>query len=204
MTSSVLGEEQRDALQEIANIGMGRAGASIAKAFNEFVELSIPRILTPAGAEIAEAISRLVGGNPVLAVRQPFHSGMCGEVLVLYDHRGCNELAELLGYQSDLDEAAEKQLLLDVTNILVAACLGGVAEQLKLDIAFAAPSLLGQHASAAALLAGEDLVVERALFVEVNFKLERRSFACHLVILMPDAEIAAVAQAVDAFLKSFG
>jgi len=40
-----LNEDQRDALQEIANIGMGQAGSSIAKVWGEFVHLSIPRIV---------------------------------------------------------------------------------------------------------------------------------------------------------------
>jgi chemotaxis protein CheC len=203
MSAPLLAEEQRDALQEIANIGMGRAGASIARIFNEFVELSIPRILTPSGAEIPETIARMVGGEPVSAVRQGFHGQLRGEVVVLYDHRGCNELAELFGYEPDLDDCSEKELLLDVTNTLVGACLGGVAEQLKLTIGFSAPSLLGQHASAVQLFRSENLIVEKALFVEVNFKLEQRSFACHLIILMPNEEIAGIVRAVDAFIQSF-
>ncbi len=203
MSLAALGEDQRDALQEIANIGMGRAGASIAKVFDEFVELSVPRILTPSGDEVAETIARLVGEQPIVAVRQSFHGHMCGEVLVLYDERGCTELAELFGYAAHPDEAAARQLLLEVTQTLVAACLGGVAEQLKMDLAFAAPSLLGEHSSVLSLLQQERVIVDQALFVEVNFKLEKRSFACHLVILMPDGEIASIARAVDVFLKSF-
>ena len=41
----MLSQDQKDALQEIANIGMGQAGASIARVLDEFVQLSIPRIL---------------------------------------------------------------------------------------------------------------------------------------------------------------
>lgn len=40
-----------------------------------------------------------------------------------------------------------------------------------------------------------------ALLVEVDFRLENRSFACHLVILMPEDEIRALMQAVDRFLE---
>jgi len=41
----MLTRDQKDALQEIANIGMGQAGASIAKVLGEFIQLSVPRIL---------------------------------------------------------------------------------------------------------------------------------------------------------------
>lgn len=41
----MLTEDQKEALREIANIGMGQAGSTIAQVLGEFVQLSIPRIL---------------------------------------------------------------------------------------------------------------------------------------------------------------
>ena len=37
MTMAMLSEDQRDALQELTNIGMGQAGASVAAVLGEFV-----------------------------------------------------------------------------------------------------------------------------------------------------------------------
>lgn len=41
----MLTTDQEEALQEIANIGMGQAGASIVRVLDEFVHLSVPRIV---------------------------------------------------------------------------------------------------------------------------------------------------------------
>lgn len=41
MNDIALTEEHRDALQEISNIGMGRAGAALAKLLGAFVTLSV-------------------------------------------------------------------------------------------------------------------------------------------------------------------
>jgi chemotaxis protein CheC len=200
----VLTQDQKDALQEIANIGMGQAGASIAKVLGEFVQLSVPRILIVPPKDIAGALASTVGESCVSAVRQAFHSSMRGEAIAIYGEQRCNDLADLMGYEHDLDHATERELLLDVSNILIGACLGGIAEQLHLTIGFSAPSLMADAVSLAGLLKIGDIAWSAALLVEVNFRLERRSFACHLVILMPDTEVATLATALDRFVESLG
>lgn len=198
----MLTADQKEALQEIANIGMGRAGASIAQVLGEFVQLSIPRILIVPPDEVPTALALTIGETTVSAVRQAFHSAMRGEVLVIFGQHRCNDLADLMGYEPDLDHAAEIELLLDVSNILVGACLGGIAEQLQLNIGFSAPSLMADALPLEQLLQGSPLPWTTALLVEVNFRLEKRSFACHLVMLMPEEEIRGLTAAVDRFLES--
>lgn len=202
MDDTLLTQDQKEALQEIANIGMGQAGAQIAKVLDEFVQLSIPRILVVPPDRIAAALASAVGDPTVSAVRQAFHSAMRGEAIVIYGEHRCNDLADLMGYERDLDHAAERELLLDVSNILVGACLGGVADQLGMSIGFSAPSLLADAVPMEKLLTSCDIPWKTALLVEVSFRLEKRSFACHLVMLLPESEVAALATALDRFLES--
>lgn len=203
MNSPLLNEDQRDALQEITNIGMGRAGDSIARIFNEFVELSVPRILTVEGSHLADKVAEMVGCKDVSGVRQAFHGQLRGEALVIYNHQHCNQLAELFGYEPESVSGSESELLLDVTNVLVGACLGGMAEQFPINIGFSAPALMGGHGAVSDLLRVEQIDTKQVLFVEVNFKLERRSFSCHLIVLMSDAQIAMIERAIDAFIERF-
>jgi len=195
-------EDQRDALQEITNIGMGQAGASIAAILGEFVQLSVPRILILRPALIGAALARMIGKEPVTAVRQGFHGELRGEALVIYGADQCRELGGLMGYAEELDEATERELLFDVSNVLVGACLGGIAEQIRTDIGFSAPSLMADRVPVDALLQGAAIGTPCALFVEVNFRLERRSFASNLVVLMPEEEILVIRAALDRFLES--
>jgi len=199
----MLNQDQKEALQEIANIGMGQAGESIARVLDHFVHLSIPRILVLPPEDMAAAMTRTVGAGTVSAVRQAFHSLMRGEAIVIFGEQRCDDLADLMGYEGGLDHVGELELLLDVSNILVGACLGGIAEQLKTDIGFSAPSLMADRVPVEAMLRAEDVSWRNALLVEVNFRLEGRSFACHLVILMPEEEIRLMAGALDRFLAAY-
>ncbi|MCB1939659.1 MAG: hypothetical protein KDF24_10560 [Rhodocyclaceae bacterium] len=199
---AMLSEDQRDALQELTNIGMGQAGASVAAVLGEFVQLSVPRILILKPNLIAPALVRIVGDEAVTAVRQGFHGDLRGEAVVIYGAAHCRELADLMGYDDALDAATERELLLDVSNVLVGACLGGLAEQINADMGFSAPSLMASEVPVMSVLDVSSMDSPCALFVEVNFSLETRSFACHLVMLMPEDQIIALRAAVDRFLES--
>lgn len=196
----MLTDDRKEALQEIANIGMGQAGASIAKVLGEFVQLSIPRILIVPPQEVPSVLVKTVGEKTVSIVRQAFFSEVRGEALVIFGQHRCNDLADLMGYEGELDHASEVELLLDLSNILVGACLGGIAEQLQMAIGFSAPSLMADAIPLERLLQDRPVPWSAALLVEVDFRLEKRSFACHLVILMPEDEILSLMQAVDRFL----
>lgn len=198
----MLTEDQKDALQEIANIGMGQAGEVIARVLNEFVTLSIPRILILQPNLIAPALQRMVNSEQVSAVRQAFHGSFRGEALVLYGAQRCADLADLMGYEEDIDHATEMEILLDISNILVGACLGGIAKQINVDIGFSAPSLMVERVPIKEMMKVNDATWQHALLVEVNFQLEQRSFACHLVLLMPEQELNKFAAELDRFLDA--
>ncbi len=195
--------DQKDALQEIVNIGMGQAGEVIARVLNEFVTLSIPRILILKPNLIAPALQRMVNSESVSAVRQAFHGNLRGEALVLFGAQRCNDLAGLMGYTEEIDHATEMEILLDISNILVGACLAGIAKQVNADIGFSAPSLMADHVPVNGMLKISDVSWECALLVEVNFQLEKLSFACHLIILMPENELKILAGQIDRFMEAF-
>lgn len=181
--------EQEDALQEIANVAMGQAGASLATMLDTFVTLSVPRSCIVSADRVAAAVASMLGGcEEITAVRQGFYNTLRGETLVLFGPTGCLGLADLMGHDEP-DVATEQELLLDVSNVLVGAVLNGLAEQLETDFSFSPPSILAIRRSAGDLLAGTKLCWAHALLIEVNFALEARGFRCHLVILMPEDSI---------------
>ncbi|WP_291990867.1 chemotaxis protein CheC [Candidatus Accumulibacter sp. ACC007] len=201
MTIEFISEEQREALQEVANIGMGQAGASIAKVLGEFVELSVPQISAVDAAGIPAALVALAGDGIASAVRQAFIGELRGEAIVIFAEHSADDLAALLAYGDALDGPASRELLLDISNVLVGACLGGIAELLRTTIGFSAPSLLADQVATSQLLRANEISARCALLVEVRFGIEKRVFRCHLVMLMPDDAVAALRRALDRFVE---
>ncbi|WP_374682783.1 hypothetical protein [Accumulibacter sp.] len=201
MTIEFISEEQREALQEVANIGIGQAGASIAKVLGEFVELSVPQISAVDAAAIPAALAALAGDGIASAVRQAFIGELRGEAIVIFAEHSADDLAVLLAYGDALDGPAGRELLLDISNVLVGACLGGIAELLRTTIGFSAPSLLADQVASSQLLRVDEISARCALLVEVRFGIEKRVFRCHLVMLMPDDAVAALRRALDRFVE---
>ncbi len=205
MSIAPFSADQEDALQEVANIAMGQAGSSLATMLDMFVVLSVPRVRMVTVDEVARAVTEMIGDaaapDEVTAVRQAFFNRLRGEAIVLYGRDGCTDLADLMGHEGEVDEAAEEELLLDVSNVLVGAVLNGLAEQLETDFGFSAPQLMALRKPVSDLLDPELLGWTHALLIEVNFKLEERGFSCHLVMLMPEESIEMMRGVLDQLLE---
>ena len=197
-----LNQDQLEALQEIVNIGMGLAGDSLARILKTFVELSIPRIRLVEAKDVNTEIEKLVGEKAVVTgVRQAFFSYWRGEAITIYDQNGCNELASLMGYTDDLDRNGEVELLLDVGNVLVGACINGFAEQLNVEVNFGPPSVIASNIPIERIFDTNKLSWSHSLLLEVNFGLENMRFKSHLMVMMSEDTIKTLKKDLDAFLE---
>jgi chemotaxis protein CheC len=194
-----LGADQQDALQEVVNIAMGQAGEMLARLLDAQLALSVPRARVVVAAEAARHIAAMVDiRGEATVVRQSFQDRLRGEAMVVFGPDGCHNLADLLGYNGVPDAAAERELVLDVANILVGAVLNGVGDQVGWAFRVRPPELLGGPLDL--LMNPSRLNWRHALLVEVNFSLTDRGFRCHLILLMPERSIDEVRRALDRLL----
>lgn len=200
MSEVLLNDDQTAALQEIANIGMGQAGNSLARIWGEFVALSVPRITTVGAARVPDLIQQCVGGGRVSAARQIFHGAMRGEALVVISAADRRALGSLTGFPRPAGNADHRAQLLHIAGTLSGACLGGIARQFDAPISFGPPVLIGEDLPASAVARADTLATDVALCLEVRFRVEARSLAAHLVMLMPRHEVQGLAVLLDRFL----
>lgn len=205
-TVHALSEDQRDCLQEIVNVAMGQAGDSLARYLETFIQLSVPKIRLVESADLVPELKKMSDGAEFIsAVRQGFftvkgNAQIRGEAIVVFGDESFHELADLLAYDGDLSGQDKTELLLEVANILNSACLIGLAEQMDVELGFSPPSVIGQNITAHQVVNAEQLNWSRALFVEIKYTLEQRSFNCSLLLMMPGEAISAVTDTLDYLL----
>ena len=206
MSEPVLTEDQRDALQEVANLAMGQAATRLARLLDSFIELSVPRVRMVAVSEAAQALREMTGiEDTVSAVRQGFRSDIKGEALVICRSDCIAQLCSLVGdpyARSSYEAASQKELMFDVANVLTGACVSSILDQLGRTPVFSAPGLLGDAMTLDEVFQPGVLQWQIALLVEVNFALEDHSFRTHLVMLMAEESIRHMNGALDALLSS--
>ncbi|MEA5446523.1 response regulator [Gammaproteobacteria bacterium AB-CW1] len=196
-------EEQQDALREMTNVAMGQAGASLAAMLDHYVNLSTPTTRVVSSQQLADAVQAMLAEpqEPVAAVRQAFYSQVRGEAIIIYDQKGCRSLADLLGHEGEIGRATERELLLDVANLLVGAVINGLGEQIGESFNLSAPAMMARSMPVEKLLHGDRMEWHHALLVEVHFGLEQRDFQCHMVILMPEESILGIRKFLENLLE---
>ncbi|RDV00754.1 chemotaxis protein CheC [Trinickia dinghuensis] len=206
MRENVFTEEQRDALQEIANLAMGQAATRLARLLDTFIELSVPRVRIVAAEDAAATLREMTGiDESVTAVRQGFRSDIKGEALVICRSSGVGHLCALVNdpyIHSSYDAVSQAELMFDVANVLTGACVSCILNQLDRTPIFSPPGMLGEKISLEDVFQADVLAWKFALLLEVNFALEDQTFRAHLVMLMAEDSIRRMNDALNALLSS--
>lgn len=202
MSVAPLTEDQSDALQELANIAMGRAGKSLSTLLDSFVILSVPRVTVVDVEDVADTVGRMANAPEIgTAVRQAFFPTVRGEAITIFGPEGCREIADLMGHEGELGDSQEQELLLDTANILVGAVLNGLGEQMETEFKYTPPSILAVRTPLQQLLTADNLDWTCALLIEVNFSLDERGFTCHMLTLMPENSLDVIRRTLDDMLE---
>lgn len=132
---------QKDALTELINIGYGRAAGALSELTGYRITLEVPKVAIHQVDSIAPALENLLGGS-VASVNQGFSGPVMGNALLLLDEPSALVLSRLLGEGGapalELDSNA-REIITEVGNILLNACLGVFGNLLQIQVNFAVP-----------------------------------------------------------------
>jgi chemotaxis protein CheC len=139
----ILTEHQNDSMAEFINIAFGRTGAALSELSGHRVMLNPPSVSVFPTSELNRALASFVPGD-VASVHQVFVGPIGGDALLLLNQDGAVHLADLLTDEPTpskyLDESA-REVLTEVGNILLNACLGMFGNMLDVHVSFSVPRL---------------------------------------------------------------
>ncbi len=180
-------EDKLDACREMVNVAMGRAGESLAQLLGEFINLPIPNVNLIESNELSMAVAEINRNDRVSAVSKGFISeGISGEALVIFNDTNSQNIVELLKYPpSESPERLALEALMDVSNILIGACLNGLSEQLSVAFSHTHPVLLGQHKGLSTLLSDNVQRWGKLMAIEIGYAIKARDISFDLLLLFP-------------------
>jgi chemotaxis protein CheC len=193
---------ETDALNELFNIGLHRAAASLSELTTQRVIVDLPRLWVCPVAELQERLVGLVEGE-LATVHQVFRGEFSGDAVFLLEYDKATALAGLLtegavATGGVLDQSA-REVLAEVGNIVLGACLGAFGNVLKVAVSFSVPrihieSLQGMLRS---MLVEEVDDVHYALLAATHFKLSEQDVGGYLVIVLGVTSIARASKALE-------
>ena len=191
---------QQDALVEVINIGFGRAAASLSKLTGQRVQLEVPSITMCPVGELSERL-RPVIQSEVASVHQIFSGSVAGDALLVIDQPSAAILKELLTNEPALPldiDASAREVLTEIGNVLLNACLGTFGNLLKIQVSFSVPHLtLEKLDSVVGSVAIGHQGLRYALIVHAAFRLKNSSLTGYLVIVLGVASIDRLIRAVE-------
>jgi chemotaxis protein CheC len=197
-----LTERQTDALSELINIAFARTGAALSELTGHRVLLNPPEVAVYRTAELRGALAKFVPGD-VASIHQVFAGPVAGDALLILNYAGAVQLTDLLtdGQNTSvyLDESA-REVLTEVGNILLNACLGMFGNLLNVHVTFSVPRLhLETLDELIASTTSDKTELHYALVVYTAFQIRDSSVKGFLVIVLSVASLDRLIQEVDAW-----
>ena len=195
-----LNEVQHDALVELLNIGFGRAGASLSRLTGHRVLLEVPQVSIHPIHQLHGFLAQVVE-DEVASVHQIFSGPVAGDALLMLDPVAASALKELLTSEPALPlalDASTREVLTEVGNIVLNACVGTFGNLLQMQIGFSVPSI--NVATVQAVLDSLESANEGfryALVVTAGFRLRDAEVTGYVVIVLSVQSLTRLLGAVD-------
>lgn len=197
-----LTERQSDALSELINIAFARTGAALSELTGHRVVLNPPEVAVYRTAELRTALAKFVPGD-VASIHQVFDGPVGGDALLLLNYAGAVHLTDLLTDEQQpsayLDESA-REVLTEVGNILLNACLGMFGNLLNVHVTFSVPRLhLETLDELIESTTSDKTEMHYALVIYTAFQIRDSSVKGFLVIVLSVDSLDRLIQEVDAW-----
>jgi len=198
---------QHDALVELLNIGFGRAGASLSKLTGQRVLLEVPHVAIRPLDQLNATLEELVK-DEVASVHQVFSGPVAGDALLMLDPAAAASLKQLLTDEPPLPlavDASGREVLTEVGNVLLNACIGTFGNLLKVPVAFSVPEIdvASLHLVLQRLTAAGD-ALRYALVITSGFRLRESEVTGYVVIILTVQSLTRLLIALEAWEKNQG
>jgi chemotaxis protein CheC len=196
-----LTQNQQDALSELINIGFARAANSLGELTGDRVLLDVPQVSIHKIDQLGPKLATFVDGE-VATVQQIFNGPVSGNALLLLNYDGALMLSDLITpdgqpHSKRLDTAAS-EVITEIGNILLNACLSVFGNLLQIQISFSVPRLYLEAIDGLihSLVIGKE-EMRYAMVVYTGFRMEDDSIEGYLVIVLSVVSLEKLLEAVE-------
>jgi len=195
-----LNARQTDALAELINITFGLTAARLSEMSDSRVLMEVPVVgVHPVQATAGELGPFISGADA--SVHQVFSGPISGDAILLMDYAGAVTLSNLFveeHLRSQKFDSSTGEILTEVGNMLLSACLGMFGNLLQVHITFSVPQLHLESSgdSLASVSVGSD---ERryALVITASFNIFGQGANGRIVIVLGKSSLDLLTEAVD-------
>lgn len=197
-----LTERQNDALTELINIAFGRTAMALSELTGHRVLLESPIVAVLGLPDLEGTLARFVPGE-VASIHQDFTGPIAGDALLILSQAGAVALTGLLTdatVAGDHLDDSSREVLTEVGNILLNACLSMFGNLLQVRVTFSVPRLrLESVDELIASLSRAGSETRHAIVISVPFKVDETMVTGFLVLVLGVASLQQLVIEVEAW-----
>jgi chemotaxis protein CheC len=196
----MLNDVDTDALTELFNIGLHRAAASLSELTAQRVLVDLPRLWVCPLKDLYGVLTQLLTGE-LATVHQIFGGSVSGDAVLLLEYEKAALLASVMtdgqvAGDGRIDTSA-REVLAEVGNIVLGACLSAFGNMLKVSVTFSVPrihieSLDGLLHS----LVVESSDIQYAMVATTRFRLSQQEVGGYMIFVIGMSSLQTVNQAL--------
>ncbi len=196
-----LNDLETDALNELFNIGLHRAAASLSELTGRRVEVDLPRLWVCSMEELKDRLTEVISGD-LATVHQFFGGPVAGDAVLLLEYEKAVMLTDVLtggevALGGRLDQSA-REVLAEIGNVVLSSCLGAFGNVLHVAVSFAVPrihveSLDGMLRS---VVIDRDQGIPFALVAATRFGLSELEISGYLIVVIGVKSLELVSEAL--------
>ncbi|WP_086482062.1 response regulator [Oceanospirillum sanctuarii] len=185
-----------DLIQEVVNVSMGQAGSLLAGLLNTFIHLPVPKVHLKSYRDLKSVLASK-DAISLSGVSQGFNgSGIAGEAILLVGDESFPHMTRLMQYDQMTSGGTSNndlEVLMDLSGILIGACLKGIAEQLDIEFSYSHPVILGQKKALPPLL-GTSAKDQKVLAIEIDYGIPDHQVECDLILVLTEDSLPALTE----------
>jgi len=202
-----LTERQADALTELVNIAFGLTAAKLSEISGHRVVLQAPILAIHPMDALARELRMFVSGE-VASVHQVFAGPVSGDAILFLNYESAVKLSNLLVDDHPLSQGLDSstgEVLTEVGNMLLSACLGMFGNLLQVHVTFSMPRLRLDSLErflASISIGGDEL--QHAIVITTSFNIFAQGVDGLIVIVLGVSSLERLIQAVERWEGSEG
>ena len=195
--------EQQDALQELLNIGVGRAAGSLNQMLEKPIRMHIPFLQIGKFEDLSQEVQKL-RDITLSSVQLPFKGTFSGSSCLLFPTESATSLVlALTGESEDPDtmDSLRESTLTEIGNIVLNGVMGSLANVLNHRIVYSVPFY--QETSIQGLVQPKPSdAPEMILWAQTQFTIEEYNLTGDIMLMFGIPDLGLLVSAVNEYVHS--
>jgi chemotaxis protein CheC len=197
-------QERLDVLQELINIGIGRAACMLNEMLDTHVTLQVPIIRIFSQQDLEKELGE-ISGNALSAVRMGFRGSFSGNALLLFPPDSANNLVSVLTGEDSIEDdmdAIRTGTLTEIGNILINCVMGSISNAFGKQLNYSVPSYIEDSILNMLQQNNEDARSATIILARTHFIIEEHFINGDIILFFEVGSFNALLECVELLMEN--